>query len=72
MKANIKFAPDVIPVKMTKKEEKRVLDDYDALRELIFREVAPDITAQTTANIIWTLWKMESYGEKRIKRLMML
>lgn len=55
--------------KMLKSAARACREDDAEYREQVFREVVADIAAQTTANIIWTLWKMEGYGEKRIKRL---
>ena len=65
MRANVKMPVE----KITKRAARAIIEVDEEYKEQVFREVAPDIAAQTTANIIWTLWKMEGYGEKRIKRL---
>ena len=39
------------------------------MREEIFREVAPDITAQNIAFMLWTMYTRFGWGEKRIRRL---
>lgn len=44
-------------------------EEYEKMREKYFRELAPDITAQNIAFMLWTMHTRFGWGAKRIRRL---
>lgn len=68
MRANYKIYPKKAVI-TSKAEALDMLEASEEYREMVFREVAPDISVQAYACVIWTLKTRFGWGEKRIKQL---
>ncbi|MBR1750903.1 MAG: hypothetical protein IJ740_08495 [Ruminococcus sp.] len=44
-------------------------EEYEKIREEIFRDCAADIVAQCLANVLWTMNTSFGWGEKRLRAL---